>query len=611
MKRKGSITIYLAIVLLSVLLLICVVIEGARVAAVQSKAKSITYMASDSVLAGYARQVYEDYGLLLVWGKEDMRNTLESYIQANIQMADLEVKGTDLLNADVRDVEVKRKVYITDKGGQEFRNQITKYLGYAGLTESVIDLINNSKNIKEEKDTNNVAHDVKPDNKCEEIISLSDEIDSKIKILKKTKEQDALIKDIKKDFQALQKKPGSSLLRKVIKQINQLEKELLMKEDNIDEVIAMLNKYIEKKKVLLKENNIKYSDDYMDENLESLKKVKDKIGEIKELSFSKAERIDSNTISKIETKIQNLSFAVEVLSDLIINSSTEKDKENNSIYENVKEILNTGVLSLVVDNISEISTNAIDTSNVPSMIKKEETSKKTSQIEKAKIAIYSNIKFGNYLDVKKETALSYEMEYIVAGKESDKANLATVVERLVAIRNATNLICLLKDADKMAEIDTIAASVALVTELPFMEKIAKAVLIESWALAESINDVKALLRGKKISLIKNKENWKTDLKSLFESTPQGEKEGFSYSQYLDVLILFTKKSNATYRTMDLIQLNVCKKYNNDFRMCDSIVGFSANVIFDIPPMFTSMPWTMSMIEGKGGYKYNIGCTNNY
>ena len=70
MKRRGSVSIYLAIVFLSIVLLVCAIAEAGRMNAIQSKDKAISMMAADSVVAGYAKQVYEDYGILLVWQKE-------------------------------------------------------------------------------------------------------------------------------------------------------------------------------------------------------------------------------------------------------------------------------------------------------------------------------------------------------------------------------------------------------------------------------------------------------------------------------------------------------------------------------------------------------------
>lgn len=57
MKVKGSITIYLSMILISVMLLVNVIGESARISAVQAQIKSYTYMSAESALAGYGRQV--------------------------------------------------------------------------------------------------------------------------------------------------------------------------------------------------------------------------------------------------------------------------------------------------------------------------------------------------------------------------------------------------------------------------------------------------------------------------------------------------------------------------------------------------------------------------
>lgn len=160
MKRRGSVSIYLAIVFLSVVLLVCAIAEAGRVNAVQAKDKAVTMMAADSIIAGYAKQVYDDYGILLVWNKESLDENLSKYIQANIKMADLEVSGNDFLGSDLQEVSVTKKVYATDNGGDAFTKQVSEYLKYAGLTNAIAKLINNSKEVKEDDSKQSVADDI-------------------------------------------------------------------------------------------------------------------------------------------------------------------------------------------------------------------------------------------------------------------------------------------------------------------------------------------------------------------------------------------------------------------------------------------------------------------
>ena len=52
--------------------------------------KAATYMAVESVFAGYGKQLYQDYGILLAWEQEPLGNQVTRYMQDNINMADLD-----------------------------------------------------------------------------------------------------------------------------------------------------------------------------------------------------------------------------------------------------------------------------------------------------------------------------------------------------------------------------------------------------------------------------------------------------------------------------------------------------------------------------------------
>ena len=126
MQKKGSVTIFLCIVLVSVLLVVSIASESARVGVVQAECNTFTGMAGESVLAGYAKQVYEDYGILLVWESYPMEDQIKENIQANINLADLKGSGTNFLGTELTEVIADNKRYVTDKGGEAFVRQIVQ-----------------------------------------------------------------------------------------------------------------------------------------------------------------------------------------------------------------------------------------------------------------------------------------------------------------------------------------------------------------------------------------------------------------------------------------------------------------------------------------------------
>lgn len=609
MKRRGSVSIYLAIVFLSVVLLVCAIAEAGRVNAVQAKDKAVTMMAADSVIAGYAKQVYDDYGILLVWNKESLDENLSKYIQANIKMADLEVSGNDFLGSDLQEVSVTKKVYATDNGGDAFTKQVSEYLKYAGLTNAIAKLINNSKEVKEDDSKQSVADDI-TDKSYDKLEDMVEDIDGLVKDISDTTELSKWNEKINKVF--VDKSVNKKLIKEVYKYCEKTKKEIVEKESKIDKAINKIENYLEKKSVFLKKNDYKKSaKDYMDENLSVLKKIKDKINKVKEFEF--ASSVSGNPNEKTNAEhFANVSMQIEeLLKDLQVAMITEKDKQNKSIFDSAKDIFDKSVLSLVIKDTSNLSTASVKTSSLPSQTSKSKSQESSSLYDKAAMGVYSNLYFGNYIDPKKKNALKYGLEYLVAGKDTDKSNLASVVERLVAIRHLPNYACLLQDEARKSEIETIAMSVAAVTCLPFLEPIAKAVLTEAWVLAESVNDVKALLAGEKLSLMKTSANWKTSLTNLFGASAKGDGSGFKYEVYLGFLLMITDRDKVVYRTMDLIQMNICKNYNKEFRMNKGLMSFKSNVTYNIAPLFTAMPWTVGMLSDSGSYRFSLECNNGY
>ena len=614
MKRKGSVSIYLAIVFLSIVLLVCTIAEAARVNAVQSKDKAVTMMGADSVIAGYAKQVYEDYGILLVWNKESLDETLSKYIQANIKMADLEVSGKDFLGSDLQEVSVTKKVYATDNGGDAFVKQVSEYLKYAGLTSAIDKLINSSKEIKEDDSEQSVANDI-TDKSYDKLADMVEEIEELIKGISDSAElskQNNKVNGVFENKSEQWKKIDKKLIKKVYKYCKQIKEVITDKETDVDSAIKKIEKYLEKKTSYLKENNYSESaTDYMDENLTVLKKIKDKINLVKKFEFASSVSGNPNEKTNAE-QFANVSMQIEeFLKDLKIAQITEKDKQNKSIFDSAKDIFDKGVLSLVVKDSSNLSTASVKTSSLPSQTSVSKSLESSSLYDKAAVGVYSNIYFGNYLESKKKNVLKYGLEYLVAGKDSDKSNLASVVERLVAIRHVPNYACILKSATKKAEIEAIAASVAAVTGLPFLETVAKVVLTEAWVLAESVNDVKILLNDGKLSLLKTEDNWKTSLSNLFGASDKGDSSGFKYEIYLGMLLAISDREDVVYRTMDLIQMNICNKYNKEFRMNKGLMSFKSNITYNISPLFTAMPWTVGVLSENGSYKYKLECNNGY
>ncbi len=193
--------------------------------------------------------------------------------------------------------------------------------------------------------------------------------------------------------------------------------------------------------------------------------------------------------------------------------------------------------------------------------------------------------FGNYTSVKQGTALDYELEYAVVGKSADVENLKGVLTRLLAIREAANAVYLHMDKEKQGEADLIALGISLLVAQPeLQEPLCEAILL-GWAYAESVYDVRRLVNGRKVPLMKNRESWHYDLQTILQNLWGGENEaeqdggnGLCYGDYLRILLLLTDADVLNLRVMDLVEADIrMTPGNRMFRLDGCYVEISGNI----------------------------------
>lgn len=616
MKVKGSITIYLSMILISVMLLVNVIGESARISAVQAQIKSYTYMSAESALAGYGRQVYEDYGILLVWEKQTVESVIKKNIQDNINMADLNEPGLNFLGTNLVNLEVTGKEYLTKKGGQYFSNQIKSYIKYAGVMETVERLVKECETYENCNDQNknkcdlNIVVDV---NKGE-LQELVENINSIVTGLKETKDLSNKYDSVSQKIEKLQSDFNKKEGKKVLKEYRELMASIEIKSKDVDSAISKIEVYERKKEQFLKKNSYTSdAKDYMDTNLEILEKVRDEIKKDKELNVLKIKKLDSGNISKVKKSISNMGKVISEMESLITLESTEEDRDNYSIFENLKDFIDSGVLSQVLENPENVSKNTISGFNLPSTLKGKKNNSLSKEIKNKYVnALYAGLKFGNYNNPEKNTVLKYELEYVISGKDSDKENLASVVEKIVLAKTGINMAYLITDKEKIEQVSAIAASVAIVTGLPFLESVAKGVLISAWSMAEAVNDMKILLSGGKVALTKSKGGWRTSIGNITNGGKKEDSKGLSYKEYCQILIAVQNTGDSLYRIMDLIQINIQKRYNSEFLMSKSLTGFKLKATYETAPLFTAIPIVVNnLTEENNAYKYSMAYYDSY
>lgn len=259
--------------------------------------------------------------------------------------------------------------------------------------------------------------------------------------------------------------------------------------------------------------------------------------------------------------------------------------ENNPM-QSVADIKKLGLLQVVVDEPETISSRAIQIEQLPSHRQLNQGIGSFANQENGK-EILGKVFFNEYLaehftDVTSagdvagtnETAelvsqegvqqmLLYEMEYLLCGKGSDAENLEEAVKKILGLRVMKNYAYLLTDTTKKAEAETVALSLCALLMVPSITEGVKQAILLSWAYGEGIMDMRRLVAGEKIPLVKSREDWQLQLSNLgnLQGVQKGETEGeqgqgMSYRDYLKGLLLLEDKETLSMRALDLIEGNL-------------------------------------------------------
>lgn len=301
-------------------------------------------------------------------------------------------------------------------------------------------------------------------------------------------------------------------------------------------------------------------------------------------------------------------------------TKAEKEAKTGSEAQNpmeyVLQIKENAILGTVVEDTSKLSECSIPKNQ--SLLERDcEKGNKAYEnqsdwYEKILLELYLKTYFSSYTNPMEGHALAYELEYIVGGKQSDRENLEQIVERLMLVREAANVASLLSDTKKVAEAETLALAVAGFTGNPAVVKTVQIGIVGAWAYIESILDIRTLLQGGKISLIKSKSEWTSELLNMVSLITENAKakeckNGCTYTDYLLQFLFFMKEREQAFRAMDLMEHNLQleQMYQNS-RMDHMIVAADFQYRYAAQPLF----WKLITIGG-GNFSYQCQKTESF
>lgn len=346
---------------------------------------------------------------------------------------------------------------------------------------------------------------------------------------------------------------------------------------------------------------LSYISEYMKENLpmEAARKIYE--------HYCQAQNIEENQTTGSVEEAQN---AIEEAKrqqqskedeDAALGESEQEiaDTEETQVKENPIEVVlalkQNMLLGMVINDLGGISAREISkTECLESRNLQKGTMQQLQDIdwyEKVLVLEYLDKYFASYLEPSSDQALSYELEYVLCGKNTDKGNLEETIGRLLLAREAANVTHILTDVQKRSMAMEMATGLAGFSGNPAIIKVVEIGIVAAWAYVESILDVRALLLGNRVELLKSQEQWVTQLGSLLTAFQGGAakncEDGLSYQDYLKGFLFAVNSRKLAYRMMDVVEQNIrlLPAYRN-CRMDHMLCKIEYRMDYSAAPLFS-------------------------
>lgn len=249
-------------------------------------------------------------------------------------------------------------------------------------------------------------------------------------------------------------------------------------------------------------------------------------------------------------------------------------------------------------------------------------------LEKVLFSGYLQEHFGRYqsdtqlTSSQKPSILTYELEYLIAGKDSDHENLASVVTNIILLRTILDFVSILGDKAKCEEAKFVATALVGFSGLTILISITQVLILIVWAFAEALLDTSALMSGLKIPLIKKDIIMEfTDIFLISREFLKQKAKGIestggialSYPEYIRIYLITERQRDLIYRSMDLVQENIKLRYQvEDFQIERCLYGFDAAAELNIEKKFLSLSFVKDYLRSSStGFQISIKASNSY
>lgn len=594
---KGGITVFLSLILTCVCALAGGLFESARTAGSGWYMQMALNSSLDSLMSLYHRDAFEAYRLFLLEfeDEEGLKGEMEPYCRAYLEAAPFYPLREDKLT-------VCGLIRITDDQGIHFEKEVLDFMKFGVWAQEADSgaLEEWSKTMREAEQVGEIAELYQENGR--KILALEQAIDRIGDCLKRQKKylEDA-------DRALAQCRGGrflsiASRLESELDRIPGLADAYEREADSLKRELAASEKKVKEKEkdlgaeaLSLTEQETASYRSYTDtegERQKAVAKTRERAAENKkilEAAVSKAREVqdyidswDSDDDDELDEEAlwsQVSGILNRFRTDDSFEGGRVRDKKKMRVLETVSRMAGKDLLSICVPEGTKVSGAALDMRDLPSALVS--VGSESYQMSAAVLqdvlagALFTEYasRFFSSFRAEKDGKSQYEKEYFLNGARSERDNLKAAVNRLVAVREALNLLYLFRDSSKRNEARTLALAITGAAGIAPLTEVVTFFILTVWAFAESVEDVKVLMNGGRISLMKTQGEWKVSLSGLAESGKRiwdrapdsGDGKGLDYDGWLRMFFLIQDRVQLRYRMMDVIQ-NKIREKQSGFRM---------------------------------------------
>lgn len=624
---SGQISVFLSLILICVCSLICALLESARTSGARCYLQTAVHSSMDSLFSQYHRGLWEQYRIFgLEYEKEeDAAQEFSAFLEAYLDQE-------NWYPFQLEQCEVNDRKVLTADSGKYIKREILDYMKYGIWTkewsaDSAGEMVKSLTEASQVSDmTRSMEVQTKDAWKLERAL---EKLNSCLEDQNYRRDQAAAL---------LEEENGSGFCSQgegLIRKLRETPGLITAYERQADELGRTLEQLREKYQEKAPDFSSGVQDFYQSE-LSQYEAYTSKDGERRQQITGLAEAAENRI-----TLVQSVMEEAEAVEEYIANWEPEeegdeldtsalwapvqahfaqygplslpfqagvKDKEKEGLLNRLREMADQGILSLVLPKGGLVSEKRMDINKSPShRISFHEGG--VGILEHAIIAEYGQVFFRHFCDPGEERA-AYEIEYLLFGRESDKENLTQTVELLLAVREGMNLIHIMRDSEKRGQAEALAISVTGTFGLAPLITITKFLIMGVWAFGEAVADIKTLLKGGKIPIIKGNEDWTLSLERLMEFASSGVLEdaksresGLNYQQYLTIFMFTRPGTQLLYRMMDVMEWNLAERQKG-FQISDCVYRVDIRSKLCGKHVYFSLGMLKS-VTGGDGIRYSV------